>query len=422
MRLVRDGLLSLIVKVANAALAVGIAVILARSLGASDFGVYSYVLAMVTVLAIPVQFGLPQFLVRETTKAELVGDVNAMHVVWRWAHLVSLLATALVAIVFAAYCVFFDDSERPLLLFALGFVLVPLYAFGRLRGAALRGLGYTLMGQLPDTLVRPLLLFLMLSALLYFGQGGLDSTTAVSLNVASALAAFLFGALLLYWKAPKSKGRIRVRAEPGWLASAGMLGSLGGLEILNKNLDLLMIGQFMSDEDVGIYRISVLAAGTAAFGLQAINVTVMRSVSRLYSSGDMVGLQVLTRQSSQLVFGFGVVLFAVLALSGRHILVWLFGDEFGSAYVPMMVLTFGHVVFAAFGAAGVLLTMSGNERLAMSSAGVACLANIALNLVLIPQYGITGAAIATTATYGIWSAVLALRLYRKTGINSFFIS
>ncbi len=87
-RLVRGGLGSLALKLASTALGFILVILLARSLGPEGYGVYAFVFAIVSLLAIPTQLGLPQLVVRETAKAQAAERWGLMRGLWRWSTLV----------------------------------------------------------------------------------------------------------------------------------------------------------------------------------------------------------------------------------------------------------------------------------------------------------------------------------------------
>src|SRR5690554_7702772 len=76
--LMRGGLASIAIKIFGLGLSLLTAIILARTLGPEQYGVYSYVLAIVSILAIPAMFGLPSWIVRETAKAEVKHEWGKM--------------------------------------------------------------------------------------------------------------------------------------------------------------------------------------------------------------------------------------------------------------------------------------------------------------------------------------------------------
>src|SRR5690606_22963194 len=117
-------------------------VVLARALGPSAFGTYAYVFAIVTLLALPSQVGIPTLLVRETAKAQAEEAWPRLKGLWAWATRTIVLTSAGLAIVAGVVVVLRGDRMGHDLRWTLvaGLILVPLIALGNARGAALNGL------------------------------------------------------------------------------------------------------------------------------------------------------------------------------------------------------------------------------------------------------------------------------------------
>ena len=88
--MLRGGFWSLAIKLLSTAMALVLASVLARLSGPEGFGIYSFVLALVTILAIPAQLGLPNLMVRETAKAQAAERWDTMKGLWRWSNLLAL--------------------------------------------------------------------------------------------------------------------------------------------------------------------------------------------------------------------------------------------------------------------------------------------------------------------------------------------
>ena len=70
------------------------------------------------------------------------------------------------------------------------------------------------------------------------------------------------------------------------------------------------------------------------------------------------------------------------------------------------------------GSVGIILNMTGHERYAASGAAVGALSNIFLNVLLIPRFGISGAATATAISLAVWNLLLVWWVYKHVGILS----
>jgi O-antigen/teichoic acid export membrane protein len=70
------------------------------------------------------------------------------------------------------------------------------------------------------------------------------------------------------------------------------------------------------------------------------------------------------------------------------------------------------------GPVGVVLIMTGHERDAALAIGVSAVLNLILNAILIPGWGMEGAAVATAASTVVWNILMAIALYQRSGIHS----
>ena len=82
------------------------------------------------------------------------------------------------------------------------------------------------------------------------------------------------------------------------------------------------------------------------------------------------------------------------------------------------MLSAGALINVAMGSVGVLLVMTGHERHAAIGIGISMVANVVLNAILIPQWGLEGAAAATASTKILCAVLLAILVYKKLGIYS----
>ena len=422
-RLLQGSLGSVAVKVCGMVLSLSLAIVLARTLGPEGYGIYAFVFALISLLAIPAQFGLPALVVRETAKAHVTGQWRLMRGVWRWstqaAGALSLalgLVAALIAWIFAEHF-----TQIQLVTFAWGVLLVPLLALGNLRGAALRGLRHVVLGQFPEIVLRPaLFLVLVACALVFWPAEDLTSAKAMALHVVAAAAAFGVGAwLLLRARPPGVRNAHQVEYHSRqWLVSVMPLAFIAGMQLINQQIDILMLGIFASAEEVGVYRVAVQGAMLVSFGLTAIGMVTWPYYARLYEKRDMPSFQRVATLSARAMLALALPIAVVFILFGQWLLAFVFGGEYTSAYYPLVILACANVVHAAFGTVGPLLNMTGHERITARGIAIAAGCNVVLNAALIPPFGMLGAATATSLTLVIWNLVLWMSVRRVLRIDS----
>jgi O-antigen/teichoic acid export membrane protein len=107
---------------------------------------------------------------------------------------------------------------------------------------------------------------------------------------------------------------------------------------------------------------------------------------------------------------------AVLLLTGKPLLL-LFGEAFGSGYFLLFILSVGLLFRAAIGPAESLLIMAGQQGICAAVYTATFIFNVILNFTLIPRYGLTGAAIATSTALVLESLALYFVTAARLGIR-----
>lgn len=410
-QLVQGSLLGLLLRVLSVLAGLLSSVVLARALGPAEYGIYAFVFAIIAILALPVQMGLPTLVVRETAKAVVLEDWPLLRGIWAWATRVAFVGA--LAMVAAALCwvALFGDAMRTerAEAFLWGLPLVPLLAFGEVRAAALSGLRRIFLSTLPDQILRPLLLAGLVGAAWLAMSSAVTAKTALALSGLAASITFIIGTVFLFHARPAGyRSTLERRVEHRhWLRTIMPLAILSGLQVINQNVDLVMLGLLRSDEEAGLYRIALSASSLTIIGITAINIFIQPYVARLHTQADMPGLQHLIAGGALIacILTCPVVVFFIVF--GQELLGLVFGAAYVDAYSPLVILSLGLVSTAFFGMSGVLLTMAGYERKVLVVLFTSITLNLILNAILIPAFGIQGAAAANSLSL----FVLNIQLY-----------
>ena len=396
-------------------------VLLAKLLAPAGFGVYSYVMALVAFLGIPSQLGIPVLATREMAVTNARKD---------WAHMRGLIIRTHQGVaLFAAIIVtgalvalmFFGNRIAPgkLHAMALGLLLVPIVSLGALRGGMLRGLRRVLQGQFPEQIVKPVVFLALILVLPFIISRPASPADAIGMQIVAGLCAFGVGLYLFFRNRPAEIQSVapsfRTKA---WLKSTVPLGLTAALTLINGQTDILVLGMFREDADVGIYRVAVQMATLVIFGLQVVNVIQGPHIAHMFALGDRQKLQTLITRSAQAVLALTLPIVLILVLFGGWIIRTAFGPEYASAYVPLVILCAGQLVNASMGSVGSLLNMTGHERDTMQSVFIGATVNVTLNFALTPTFGMIGAATATAITLVVWNLVMWHKVHLRTGIEA----
>lgn len=421
-RAARGGLLLRIVALAAT---FATSVVLARALGPAQFGVYAYVFALVTLLAFPAQVGVPTLLVRETARYQAQAQWSRLRGLWRWASRV-ILSTSLAAVIVAlAYlAIRWQVLTHVVRATALaGVALVPLIALGNARGAALRGLRRVVAGQLPETVLRPVLLVAFVGGA-WALHGRMSAASAMAWHVLAAVMAFSIGAMLLRSSTPAEarQSPVDLSEAPAWRKAVLPLALITGFQLAGNQSGILLIGWFRSVEEVGLYKVATSAATLTLFGLQTTALVITPHLARQHALGDAQRLQRLVSLAAVVGVLLTVPALIVFVAAGEWILQFLYGRVYVDAYKPLLILTAGQMVNTFFGLNAGLLSMTGHEsdaaRWLLVSAGI----TIIIGVAVIPAMGMVGAAISYVVALTVWNVAFWWIGRRKLGVDTSLIS
>ena len=371
-------------------------VLLARTLGAEGFGLYSFVYALIMLVALPCQIGIPVLLVRETAKLESEKSWSKMKGLWFWSGKTILMISALSCVtVFLFQLIKGDGDENQFLTYVFGVLLIPLISLGNCRAAALRGLRKIVKGQLPDAVVRPGFYLIFLTAL-WCADYANSASLAMGLNVVSAIIGFIVGGYLLVASSPSQIAKVEADYSDSkkWMASSLPLALIGGLQVLSGQTGIILLGLIHEESEAGIYKVAVSIATVMAFGLQIINMIVSPYAARFYHSGELSRLQKIATLGAVVGMSVSIPIFLLVLLAGEDFLSMIYGAGFAMAASPLLILAFGQLVNTFFGSTGTILNMTGNEKVAAKWFGVSAVFNVIASVILIPFYGVVGGIIA----------------------------
>ena len=408
-------------RAAQAVLTLLITVVLARLLAPEGYGAYSFAIAVVSFLAIPSELGVPGLAVREIAVANARNDWPRMRAFITWSHR-NVAAVSLVVVLAAALVLSLVrdgiDRERLACLW-LGLLLVPLVSLGALRSAMLQGLKKVVLGQMPEFVIRPAVFLLLIGALLVTGRAIESAADAMALQLVAAALSFSAGLLLFARHRPAGLRVAEHAAVDGlWWRSGIAFGLFAAMRLVNGRTDVLALGLFRDDAEVGVYRVAAQLATAIIFGLQIVNPIQGPHLAHIYATGDMEAFQRVVTRTSRIVFAITVPTVCAVVLIGKPIIALAFGGAYEGAYLPLVVLSAGQLVNACMGSVGSVLNMTGHERDTVRCLAAGAAVNVALNLLLTPQMGMMGAAAATSASLVTWNLLMWRRVRARLDVET----
>ena len=416
--LARQTLLIIILKVCSLLLGLSVTVILARNLGPSDFGKYSFVVAAASLMVIPAHAGIATLLVRETAANYALGNWGLVRGFWRWSfQLSAVMILAVLTLFMIVLWIYDSELAKNFWILISAVFLLPLLAANSLRAAVMRGIGEPVKGILLEALIKPGLLLLGILGLAYtsFLTPGSALVSLVLATSVSTIAGYLWFRQL---RRPETVDVTPEFLSSKWRSSVVPLALLVGAQMFVKYTDIVMLGVFRTPADVGQYRIATQASDLILFVLVGVTIAVGPQIAQLYALESRKHLQKLVLTASRVSFCAAALSFVVLLSFGEQLLKFVFGIDYAVAIVPLLILSLGQLFLAFFGLASTILTMTGGEKTSLKIFLTASIANIILNAILIPLYGMVGAALSTAATLSVAHAILSNTVNKKMELRT----
>src|SRR6516165_4259888 len=246
--------LALIIRILASAIGYAIIILLARWMGPADYGLYSFAIAWMTLLAYPVSLGLPGAAVRFVGQYAAASD---------WQHVVGFMQAsswlafscgALIATLTIPAVLYFKpylnpDYVAPTIVALAG---IPFVALTIVRSEVIRGLGWIALAWGPLQLGQPLLL-LIITATMVFSTMQLTATVGVFASILAYTAN-----LIAQWRVLHERLGTRIEAKPSVNLSPWLAVALSFLWIYLANAifvqaDVIVVGIFLKSQDVAIY-------------------------------------------------------------------------------------------------------------------------------------------------------------------------
>jgi O-antigen/teichoic acid export membrane protein len=391
-------------------------VLLAHLLGGLGYGRYTYAIAWASLLTTPAILGLDRFLVRSMAVYEVQGRWELVKGLLRRTNALVLATATAMAIGACVVSVLALDSHLRWT-FCVAMLLIPLGALTLLRQGAMQALGQVVWGQLPEYVVRPVLVLAGVGALYLLGKGALTSTTALAANVAAVTAAFAVGAIMLRRALPAVLRTVAAQYETrSWLRASLPMMWFGAVWYGNKYVATLVVGTIAGPRAAGVYSAVERGAELIVLVLVAANMPLAPVIARMYARRDRLGLQHATERVAQATLLVSAPIAAFFAIF-PSVYLGVFGASFQTGATALTILAIAQAVNAAAGPTGNVLIMTGYERAAVGGIAVGLLANIVLGVLLVPPLGVTGGAIASGSSLVLWNLMLAVRARRRLGVN-----
>ena len=392
--------------------------LIARYLGPEGFGLISLASTITIIVTTIVLVGLADGVVRFVSyyngdKARRKGTVLfALKAVLA----LGLLASFIVFL-FAEWVsvkVFHDESLIPVLrIFSIG---IPFYTLLYIGKGALQGLQeIRLLVSVRDIIWNCTRLALLVGVFLIgFGVVGVAFAYVFAIAIASLIGFYYTNKKFQLFSNTNS---VSVRKE--LLSFSLPLMFVGMVGLVTGWTDTIMLGYFLTTTDIGIYRIALSTASIVMMAPSAFGTIFYPVITEIYAKRDFNELRSTNKTVTKWVFMIMLPMVLLMMLFSKQVLYILYGSPYVIGALSLCILAIGYLVFSLFYLTNQILPTTGRTKLVLLNMCIGAFFNVILNTYLIPIYGITGAAFATTLSFLIIALCAFSEVYHITKIQPF---
>lgn len=416
----RNALIAFMIRVVSAAIAFVSQIIMARMMGQHEYGIFVFVWVLVVLIGNLSCLGFHSAQIRFLPQFEAVNDVERIRGLTATARIFALASSTTVLVAGLIALHFLGGYIEPYYVWPLFIALfiLPMIALGDTMEGTARAHSWAVIALSPTYIIRPVLILVFMLGAVWFGA----AKTAETALVASLAAAYVttigqFFNITRRLDRRFEKGPAKVEFAP-WFKVAVPIFFIEGFIFLLTNSDTVVTGLFLAPTEVAIYFAASKTMALVQFVYFSVKAATAPHFSALFAGDDRGALARFAGQSVRWVF-WPSLLVGLTALLLGDFLLGMFGEGFTAGYSIMVILFFGIMCKASIGPGEVLLTMAGEQALCVKLYVVALAANIGLNVLLIPLYGIQGAAYAAALAMLVEAILLHVAVRRRLGITLF---
>lgn len=420
--LLRGSAITFILKIGGMLLGYVVIYLISKKNGADGVGFYSLVNQVLLLLSIVATWGTTTSALRyvgQFNNAENSGQLRFIYSALLKVVVPIGMLVGLLTFLFAypvAHNLLRNDSYTEAL--QLTGIVVPFFAINSIGIEFIRGMELLQFSEFIRSVSRPLILLI---ALLLFLNDTIPNIYPIYfLLIAVVLNSFLSNGIILQKlsKTPRAEtSRLHVR-ELFRVSSPMMISGLTGT--LMSSIPLFFLSYFHDAEQVGIFSVALRISMLISLVLTVVNTIAAPKYASLFWSDKKVELQRVIDQSTQLMF-WGAFIISLIVIAFAPYILSFFGSEFSQGSMVLIILVLGQFFNAFTGSVGLLLNMSGKQKVLRNSALISLAIQLVTALLLIPNYGMIGGAITSSVAGIVWNIMCILYVQSKLQIRTYYL-
>ncbi|MBO0130220.1 Wzx-type polysaccharide biosynthesis protein UppV [Agrobacterium burrii] len=416
----RMALVAFAVRIVSAGIAFISQIILARLMGEFEYGLFAFVWVLVILFGNLSCLGFHTTVIRFLPGYRLEDAHDKIMGLTSTARIFAMLSASTLALCGFVFLYFFGEriAAYYLIPVALALFTLPMVALGDVLNGTARANGWAISALSPTYIVRPVLILLFMLVAIGLGAEK-TATTAMLTALLATYVTTLFHFAFLNRRLNRNFRSVARRIHfSHWMRFAFPVFLIDGIGFLMTNSDVVIVGLYLPPDQVGIYFAAAKTIVLMQFVFFSVQAAAAPRLAALISANDRQELAGFASQAARWAFWPSLAVGCVVLLAGPFLLS-LFGPGFVQGYQLMFFLFAGFLAKALIGPGETLLNMAGKQKLCVALYIIIFGCNIALNMLLIPVYGLAGAAAAVAIAMCIEAVLLHVAIRRTLGIVLF---
>lgn len=416
----RNSLISLILKVSGVALLFGLTLFLTNNFKAEFVGQYGFARSVLLILGGISIIGAEQSIIYYSGYLRSQNAFNNIQLIYRKTLKLIFFSTLglilIVLLINADFINSFFQIENPYGLIKKVVLYIFFHSVMMLNIETFRGMNKIVVSEFYRNIMRYLVFFIM-AYLLMIGDLG---TWLVDAYLLSFVLLAILTTLQVYFyfrKLGEINPAVEISSKEIFMTSYPM--ALNAMTFfLMQSTNVILLGKFKDFETVAYFDTAARVASLTAMGVMAVNVVVAPKLAEEFSRNNKVGLKKIYRSAIRLMVVLSTPAVLFLLFFGEFTM-GLFGQEYKTAKTALLILVVAQFLVTFLGISGTYMNMTGKQRVLHKILLVAFFVNVALNFLLIPIYGMNGAAMATGISIVGWNLFTQIYIYKKDGVSAF---
>jgi O-antigen/teichoic acid export membrane protein len=393
-------------------------IIIARYFDPEVYGLFNLAIMIIGILAALATLGLPDGLIRFISYDRKNRYLSKSKYLFNLSSKIIFTISIVLTIIFYLLAEFISVSvfKKPELtiyleIFSLSlpFLSVTSIMLSLIRAFEKIGI-YSLIQNILQNLIRLIIIIILL--LLGWSVGSILGSYIISVILITIIS-YLFSRkyILALEKNKDIKEKDKKSLRKDFFDYSWPIVFLGIIGSLLYWTDSFVIGYFMKASDVGFYNVAFTLIGLLGIAPELFMQLFLPLVVKEYSKNRLELIQEISKQIAKWILIINVPIFVIMIIYPGVIINVLFGADYLSAETPLRILAIGGFFVAIFmSLSSNLLSMKGKSKLLLINTLFIAFFNFILNVLLVPKYGLNGAAFATMVSWFLFGSILLFQV------------